>query len=227
MKKVKLLLVRFRNELRQKEITMFRGAVLNVLQSNNVLFHNHTEEGFRYAYPLIQYKRLNNRAAIVCIEEGTESIGEFFAGFREVIHIGDREIKLELDTVKAEQVLVQLWDSMFTYSIRKWLPFNSDNYARYQQAPGLKEKLDFMEKILTGNILSFAKGVDIHFEKELVCSILDLIPQGQMYYKGVAFESFDVLFKTNVSLPNYIGLGKGVSHGFGMVVRMSNNESYI
>jgi CRISPR/Cas system endoribonuclease Cas6 (RAMP superfamily) len=31
--------------------------------------------------------------------------------------------------------------------------------------------------------------------------------------------AFDILFKTNVSLPNYIGLGKGASTGFGMVVQ--------
>jgi hypothetical protein len=31
--------------------------------------------------------------------------------------------------------------------------------------------------------------------------------------------SFDAEFKTNVSLPDYIGLGKGVSLGMGTVVR--------
>jgi hypothetical protein len=50
---------------------------------------------------------------------------------------------------------------------------------------------------------------------------------GMMKYKGISFAAFDVLFKTNVSLPNYTGLGKGVSHGFGTVVRMYNNEEKI
>jgi hypothetical protein len=84
-----------------------------------------------------------------------------------------------------------------------------------------------MERILTGNILSFAKGVNIHFEEELVCSILDIIPKGAMRYKGIHFESFDALFKINVSLPNYIGLGKGVSHGFGTIMRMNDNKTTI
>jgi hypothetical protein len=32
-------------------------------------------------------------------------------------------------------------------------------------------------------------------------------------------QAFDVEFKTNVSLPDYIGLGKGASTGFGVVVK--------
>ena len=38
-------------------------------------------------------------------------------------------------------------------------------------------------------------------------------------YKGVKLMSFDAEFKTNVSIPDYVGLGKGVSLGMGMVVR--------
>ena len=36
--------------------------------------------------------------------------------------------------------------------------------------------------------------------------------------------SFDVEFKANVSLPDYIGLGKGVSLGFGTVVSENKNN---
>ncbi|MFW5721489.1 MAG: CRISPR-associated endonuclease Cas6 [Bacteroidota bacterium] len=36
-------------------------------------------------------------------------------------------------------------------------------------------------------------------------------------YKDVKHQTFDVSFKTNIFLPEYIGLGKGVSIGFGTV----------
>lgn len=35
---------------------------------------------------------------------------------------------------------------------------------------------------------------------------------------------FDIRFKSNVSLPDYIGLGKGVSIGFGMIKDYKNNK---
>jgi hypothetical protein len=191
----------------------------------NMLFHNHTEDGgFRYSYPLIQYKRIHGKAAIVCIKAGTESIGEFFSTVREPVVLGKQEITLELDFIKADSVLIQIWESSFTCSLRKWLPFNSENYVRFQELTGLKERIGFMEKILVGNILSFAKGIGIRFEKEVLCTVTAVEAIGMMQHKGVPFAAFDLFFRTNVSLPNYIGLGKGVSHGFGTVVRMNNNE---
>ncbi|MDR1738786.1 MAG: hypothetical protein LBR66_08245, partial [Candidatus Symbiothrix sp.] len=180
MNRISILTVRFNNEIMQHEIPKFRGAVVAMLQSNNVLFHNHTDDGFRYAYPLIQYKRINGRAAIVCVGEGTEAIGEFFAsplnppqGGLPCLQIGNREFSLELDSVKAEQMLVQVWESStlnpadaglpFCYQLRKWLPLNQENHHRFSEIEDLKSRCEFLEKILVGNILSFAKGLGIHF----------------------------------------------------------------
>jgi hypothetical protein len=106
--------------------------------------------------------------------------------------------------------------------LRKWLPFNQENYEKFQQIEDLKGKCEFLENILTGNILSFAKGIGIHFDKEVKTSITNMEETGKMKYKNINFVAFDVLFKSNVSVPNYVGLGKGVSHGFGMTVRVKS-----
>ena len=56
MGNIRILTLKFRNQLRPDEIKWFRGAVIHASDKDNVLFHNHTEENYRYAYPLIQYK---------------------------------------------------------------------------------------------------------------------------------------------------------------------------
>ncbi|MDR3261920.1 MAG: hypothetical protein LBT78_08830 [Tannerella sp.] len=226
--RISVLIIEFNNQLPISAIPKFRGAVINMLNSKNILFHNHREEGgLRYSYPLIQYKRIHGKAAIVCVAEGTESIGEFFSNRNETVKIGNKEAPLELAHVKADKVLVQLWESEFTYSLRKWLPFNQENYAKFQEIEDVKGKAEFLEKILTGNILSFAKGIGIRFDANITGKITSIEEMGAMKYKDIPFAAFDILFKTNVSLPNYIGLGKGVSHGFGMVVRIKSNETKI
>jgi hypothetical protein len=226
--RVAILTIRFVNPLQQKEIVLFRGAVVAMLQNNNVLFHNHTDDGFRYAYPLIQYKRINGRAAIVCVGEGTEAIGEFFSSVRALratpLQIGNLDFSLELDTVKAEQMLVQVWESEFVYQLRKWLPLNQENHHRFSENEDLKSRCEFLEKILVGNILSFAKGLGIHFDKEVKVSILNFEERGEIRLKMINFASFDVKFKSNVSIPNFVGLGKGVSHGFGTCVKLEGRN---
>ena len=70
---VDLLTICFKNEILASEIPLFRGAVIHAIQDKaDVLFHNHVGQSFRYAYPLIQYKRIRKKAAIVCLKQGTE-----------------------------------------------------------------------------------------------------------------------------------------------------------
>ncbi|WP_293739187.1 CRISPR-associated endonuclease Cas6 [uncultured Parabacteroides sp.] len=218
MKKIKILCVRFQNELRPDEIELFRGAVLSKLQEvSSVLFHNHVGDRFRYSYPLIQYKRLGRQAAIVCLEEGTEAIGELFSANDFCFRIGQRMVEMKISSIKARQVIVQLWDNLFTYRLARWLPFNEENYRAYREMDGLADRYAFLEQKLTGNLLSFAKGMGIYFEDRVICKILETEDPYWITYKGVRMMAFNIRFKSNLSLPDGIGLGKGVSLGNGLL----------
>ena len=115
---------------------------------------------------------------------------------------------------------------MFTYHLRKWLPLNQENYAKYMAMESLADKYAMLEKLLTGNILSMAKGLGVHFERQVECKITAMEEPRLIVYKGVKMMAFDAEFKSNVSLPDYVGLGKGVSLGFGMVVRRYEKKEY-
>lgn len=222
--KIKVLKIVFGQEISLKEIPLFRGAVIGSLESNDVLFHNHDGDGLRYSYPLIQYKRIGGKAAIVCVGDGTGSIGEFFASGNFDVSIGERKVNLKVDSIDARKMLVQVWDTLFVYRIRKWLPLNKENYERFVGMDGLAEKYALLEQLMTGNILSFAKGIGIHFDDQVKCKITEVSTSMPIFYKGVRFMGFDAMFKTNVSLPDYVGLGKGVSLGMGMVKRFNNEN---
>jgi hypothetical protein len=92
-------------------------------------------------------------------------------------------------------------------------------------AESIADKATMLERMLIGNILSFAKGMKIHLDKKIQCKIISSEEPRLVTYKGIKMMSFDVMFKTNVSLPNYIGLGKGVSLGFGTVVKKYENKN--
>ena len=219
-KTLKTLLIRFSNPISQVEVECFRGAVIHAMEDANILFHNHLEDDkLRYAYPLIQYKRINGKAAILCIGEGTEAIGEFFSACDFDVRIGNRQVRLEVEKINANQTLVQIWDTMFTYHLRKWLPLNQENYEKYVAMDSIADRYAMLERLLTGNILSFAKGLGIHFENRMECRITAAEKPYIIPYKGVKMMSFDAEFKINVSLPDFVGLGKGVSLGRGTVVR--------
>ena len=217
-----ILTIRFENEIFFKEIPAFRGAIISKVPADITLFHNHIDDGLRYRYPLIQYQRINGKAAIICIGDGTEAIGNFFAGADFNLNIGTRQENFTIEQVKAEQWIVQVWDNTFNYTIRKWLPFNSENYKEFSALEGIVEKTAKLEKLLIGNILSMCTGLNVHLEKEISCKITDILDSKIYTFKGVKMQSFDVSFKSNVYLHDYIGIGKGVSHGFGVVKQINN-----
>ncbi len=215
---IKLLIVKFKNQLTHDEVKYFRGAVIRNLSDKNVLFHNHEEEGLRYAYPLIQYKRMQNCAAIVCLNEGTEVIGNFFSTYQPHFMIGNHPVEMKIDKLNPVfSTIAQTDNQMKTYQLTRWLPLNGKNYSIYHQLEGIAERVLFLEKILVANILACTKGLHIHLEKQLVCKIQHIADSYPVMHKGIRFMAFDLTFTANISLPDYIGIGKNASMDCGIL----------
>ena len=216
---VRVLTINFDGEIKPFEIPLFRGCVIDAMRgSADILYHNHTEDdGFRYSYPLIQYKRIRGKAAIVCVNQGADIIGQYFAEDVHHFSIGNREMDMNVEKITPQKVLVQVWDDIFKYRIRKWLALNPDNYKKYMENESIVERTTLLESILKGNLLSFAKGLGINIDKEIELHITGQEEPYTIQSKGVKLMAFDVEFKTNMSIPEFIGLGKNASLGYGIV----------
>ena len=227
MSNIPIFLVRFENEISFHEIPLFRGAILNALEGKaDILYHNHMEDNkFRYSYPLIQYKRIHKKAAILCIGKGVEVIGEFLASQKYLMELGNRPIQLEIESINSKKFLIQVCDSVFRYRIRNWIALNSDNYIKYKEMDEISSRIAFLESILIGNLLSLAKGLGIDIDKEIMCKLLAINEPRIVYVKETKMMTFDAEFKTNLSIPDYAGVGKHVSLGFGTVVRVYNDNN--
>jgi hypothetical protein len=219
----KLLKVVFDAEIAHFEVPAFRGAISNKVGHGHVLFHNHTPDGgLRHAYPLIQYKRLGKKPAIICIGEGVNEIHHYFSQSNWDINISGREVSMRIDELNLNQYKIELTDTPKTYEIRNWIGLNQKSHQEYKELEGLAEKTQFMERKLVGNILSMAKGIGWTVPEQIVCKIIDLEGPKFSKIKDIQFLTFDVKFKANISLPNHIGLGGKVSLGFGMVRETKN-----
>lgn len=217
-KKIRVLTLRFDQAISTDEVPLWRGAVIARPDMPDVLFHNHTgDTTYRYSYPLIQYKRIGGKAAIVSVDEGTDVIGQFLANCGDNIYrLGNRCVRMEVEEVRPSQMLMQTWDSRFSYTLRRWLPLNSDNYRRYQAA-GDAERMVLLEGILRGNLLSMCKGLGIYLDRELLVKITSMERPRIVTHKGTRLMAFDIEFATNLSIPNFVGIGKSASLGYGTI----------
>lgn len=220
MKKIKLLTVTFDTEIRDFEIPAFRGAVVDKVGRDNILFHNHLDDDkLLYKYPLIQYKTINRKPAIQCIDLGVDEIHKFFEKNSWDLIISDRKLEMKILRLDMNQFTMQVWDKLFNYSIRNWIALNKQNYETYLTLDGLAEKVALLEKILTANILAFAKGINWTVDKSIIVKIKTLSETRDVKLKGRTVLGFNVMFASNVFIPKYIGLGKSVSLGFGIVTK--------
>lgn len=216
-KNIRLLTVNFDLELDNSNIPRFRGAVIKTTKEKNDLFHNHSDKGAIYRYPLIQYKRLNGKAALLCIEDGIEGIQDFFSETNWYLDIGSGLKPIKVENLRVRQYRIGVWEKIFSYTISRWLPLNQENYKKYHQLEDFGSKIIFLEKILLANILSFLQGIDLYVENKIEVKIRHILNQRLELYKGQDMQSFNLRFESNLSLPNFIGLGKGSSSGFGII----------
>lgn len=224
-KRIRILTVIFDSEIRPHEIPAFRGAIIDKAGKENPVFHNHLNNNkYLYRYPLVQYKQITGKPALVCIDYGVDEIHKFFEKPDWSVKIGDRWLDMKIYKLLLNQFNMQVWDSSFRYQIRNWIALNQENYRKYHQIEIEKERIEFLERTLTANIISFAKGIEWDIEKEIKLSITSPVVIRPVSLKGKKVLGFNLSFRTNVFLPNYIGLGKSVSLGFGMVRQVHKKE---
>ena len=84
---------------------------------------------------------------------------------------------------------------------------------------GLTEKVTFLENILIGNLLSFTKGINVFLDFHIQCKITQINFPQLIINKDVKLMSFNIDFQSNIYIPEYIGIGKSTSIGYGIVTQ--------
>jgi len=221
MKKIRLLHVVFNTEIEAHEIAAFRGAIVEKVGPEHILFHNHLSNNeFVQSYPLIQYKRVGRKPSIMCFEQGVDEMYRFFVNKDWNMIMAGRELNMSVSSLNLKEYTLRITKDILKYRISNWLALNKENYAEFDKITALSDRVAKLESILTGNILSFAKGIDWQIEDKINLKLANISQPKILSYKGVGLTGFDAEFTANIFLPNYLGLGKGVSHGFGAVKQL-------
>lgn len=208
-----------------EEVRFLRGVFLRSSSGNpdssegsDPLLHNHLGDSLRYSYPRVQYKCLDGHGGVLVLSHGDVDMPDLVIPPDGVVNIGRRRAMLSLAGVYRAETELGLTPQPVSYLIEDYLPFNQENFARYESCGGLIGRASLIEECLTGNILSLCKGLGVWLEGRVDCSVTDFKQLRPAVFKGVAMARFRVEASVNVALPPLAGLGRGVSHGFGTVV---------
>lgn len=222
MQQIRLLVLGFKEEVSNSQLVKFRGAIINTIGQEEALLHNHTKDQFIYKYPHVQYKIINHKPVILALEDGIDAINYLFEKEVKNIQIGRTLYHLELEFCRPFFHTFQVWDHTFHYFIRDWWALNTENYNLFHDLKEEKLKIEFLEKKLVGNIISFAKSIDWQIDKPIIVKIHDYEKHWRNYKKNNIL-AFNLNFETNIHIPQFLGLGKSSSIGFGTIFNLKNN----
>jgi hypothetical protein len=205
------------------EQVLAHRAVYEAAGLGTDLFHNHDESRWAvpqpdtlHRYPLVQYKVRHRRAALLGLGQGAQAVQLWWALAQGRLPLHGREQALAL----ADQWQVlwqpQLLDHERLYRLNKWLPLNAANYATWQRTPRLADKAQLLDRLLWGHLFHLLEGLGAQLPRAQVrLYVASIDHQSYQNCYGVRKLALDVTFATNVDLPPEIGLGQGVSVGFG------------
>jgi hypothetical protein len=225
MRHIRILEVSFDTEIQPYQLPQFRGAIARKAGLEHDLFHNHNNDngGFHNRYPLIQYKldthKGQMRPMLLCLEDGIEEAHHFFSQPDWSVNLNGDRHTLRVARLHVNKYLLNTWQRQFGYRLHKWQALNPDAYKEYRQIESLAGRLIYLERKLQAHINSFASSVDWKFIDPLSLSITDMVKTEWLEFKKIKVLTFTLDFKCNVSLPDFIGLGKGSSMGLGVVRR--------
>ncbi|MGC8979493.1 CRISPR-associated endonuclease Cas6 [Caldisericum sp.] len=210
--------------LSPRNAVYLRGYLGNLFKEKSPLLHNHLEDGsFRYKYPVVQYKIIEGNPLLVGLNEGADILNEIFLSIKVLIINGNRyhfDLKyLENSVFKIDFSPQPLLYRFFT----PWMALNQHNINRYSQS-SLEVQKHMLDSILVGNILSMMKGLGQHIDRDIIVDVRHR--EAIAHFKNQLMRVFWGTFKSNIRLPDFVGVGKAVSRGFGTIKMVENGALY-
>lgn len=200
-------------KLNMSDAPKLRGYFGNKYKQSQSM-HNHKDEKFIYKYPLVQYKVIGKSPYLVGICEGAnELLTNCLCESK--IQIDEKIIDIGKIEIVTNIVNFEVTDEICEYKfVTPWVALNQINERKYSLSTEVERK-ELLKKILIGNLISMSKGINYNVDKQIVVELE--IKSVSVTLKGIPMYGFIGSFKTNFLIPDYTGLGRSVSRGFGTV----------
>lgn len=177
-------------------------------------FTNDDNGKSQFAYPRLQFKIVDRMASFIGINEGSEWLQghwdmmvESEPGFDQ-LEVLDENIETRTEEIGSTE------DAVEYRFLTPWLALNEKNYRDYIDTRRRNTRRTDLSRILVSNCLGMFQCLDVqrdHFV-EAKTSALKSVKSSIGRKPTIGFLG---TFTINVHLPDYIGIGRAASSGFG------------
>lgn len=212
MKTLSVLKISFEASIRSSEISAFRSAFFRELGTPKSTRNSN--------YPLLQFKTQysydQQQPLLVCIGEHPKLLKRMQQTARSAAEINGRTIAFKVAHVQSTDYRLEVNGSLHRYNLFNYQALDEANYKKFGQLSKDDQKWLLGDRI-AGHINNFAEGIGWQPRGKVKVTIEQIRKVKFVPYNGIRAMCFDLDFRSNVFLPEYVGLGKGVNKGFGVL----------
>ncbi len=204
-------------EVDNHENDAFRLCLGNFIKEQSPLLYEHFDDkDASFYYPLVQYKVIDKTPVLLAYNEAAEWLDKLLKE-KKKIYFEERVHPISEENIKQAKLSVNPTGNMNQYEFKTlWLALNSKNYSIYKKLSD-EDRKSFLDKNLQNNIISCLKGLNYYATERIVAKTQ--LVESRTTYNGKAMLGFKGSFETNAILPEFIGVGRLVAHGFGALCK--------
>lgn len=199
-----------------------RGYIGSLFPEHLILHHHLEGTQYLYTYPKVQYKVISGTPAILGIDEGAEVVKKISSDLDTLV-LGKNFYRVEQKVLYEQDCWVGPDNYRQYIFLTPWIGLNSKNYKLFRGSSDWREKKLLLNRTLVGNILSMCKGLGVIVNRRLVVNS-HLRPE-RVVFKGLEVSGFSGKFRVNFLIPDFFGLGKGVSQGNGTIKEVQDADT--
>ena len=170
----------------------------------------------KFLYPRIQVKIHNEEIFLVGINQGVDPILKIQEKIDD-LNFGDITFEVLEKSVEEKEDAFFFSSILHKYKfISSWVGLNLNTSKKYTSKSD-EDKLQYLNDLIAKNIVFISRETGFELPKNIYSKInvLSLKPT-QLDQNG--WGAFEGEFYTNLILPNYIGIGNGITRGYGTIL---------
>lgn len=193
-----------------------RGYFANRFKQYDLL-HNHDMKTGKpvYRYPAIQFKKNDYLVIYAFKDEAIDILKKVFLASEQIV-VEDTVVTIHEKQIEVKEVSIGEDGSQYLYRFTSpWLALNQDNFRAYIDLMDDDSRRNKLNRILVNNIIAFCKFTGYQVQEHL--EIKSRLFEVEANLKGKKLLAFKGEFMVNILLPDFLGLGKSSSRGYGSI----------
>lgn len=196
-----------------------KGVIIRKFPNHAIVPFINGEYRGQMRYPRVQVKVLRNQLCIFGIGDGYKVVRGFYEEL-ESFQIEEEEYKVTgMDIPESDLQLDLPSEDFLRYKfITPWVALNRRYLVMYRALLPV-ERAAFLNRLLVQNLLFIGRelGYEINYTVTARVKLQSLTPRVVEEQGSGSFKGY---FTSNMILPDYLGLGNGITKGLGTIVQM-------